>query len=159
MIRIDFPGYSGAGSLEPISWEQWFDKFDKSNLAIILQDETAGGEQSHFNKLVARASVKGGRIDKTRSRRARKRSSTGGRSAGAGSAARTTHRVGATRATRSAAGPRGTGARVSGGRATPKRASRTPQPAQTSRTSGGRTTSNRASGSRTTRTAGASSRR
>jgi hypothetical protein len=54
MIRIDFPGYSGEGKLEPIDWEEWFAKFDESNLALVVQDKTAHGEVSHFNKLVAR---------------------------------------------------------------------------------------------------------
>lgn len=59
MIRIDFPGYSGEGSLEPISWDQWFGKFDQKKLALILQDETSGGEKSNFNKLVARTTAAG----------------------------------------------------------------------------------------------------
>ena len=59
MIRIDFPGYSGEGSLEPISWDQWFGKFDQKKLALILQDETSGGEKSNFNKLVARKTAAG----------------------------------------------------------------------------------------------------
>ena len=54
MIRIDFPGYSGEGKLEPVPWEAWFAKFDASNLALVVQDRTSGGEISHFNKLVAR---------------------------------------------------------------------------------------------------------
>ena len=33
MIRLDFPGYTGADSLEHISWDDWFDKFDESGLA------------------------------------------------------------------------------------------------------------------------------
>ena len=28
LLRIDFPGYSGEGSLKEISWEEFFDKFD-----------------------------------------------------------------------------------------------------------------------------------
>lgn len=84
MIRIDFPGYSGEGKLEPISWDEWFDKFDESNLAMILQDETAKGQKSNFNKLVARRSVepgdggKGARAGKTKSRRATRRTRAGG---------------------------------------------------------------------------------
>lgn len=54
IIRLDFPGYSGADSLEPISWEEWFDKFDKQGLALIYQDQTEQGQQSNFNKLVSR---------------------------------------------------------------------------------------------------------
>jgi hypothetical protein len=54
MIRLDFPGFTGADSLQPISWEEWFDQFEANNLALLVQDETASGEQSNFNKLVKR---------------------------------------------------------------------------------------------------------
>src|SRR5438445_75436 len=54
MLRLDFPGYSGEQSLEPISWDDWFDKFDERNLAFLHQDTTAAGEKSNFNKLVSR---------------------------------------------------------------------------------------------------------
>lgn len=58
IIRLDFPGYSGEGSLEEIEWDEWFDKFDDHNLALIVQDETAEGEKSNFNKIVSRDTVK-----------------------------------------------------------------------------------------------------
>ncbi|HEY0477046.1 MAG TPA: hypothetical protein VGD37_05950 [Kofleriaceae bacterium] len=80
MIRIDFPGYSGEGKLQPISWDRWFEKFDESNLAMILQEETAKGQKSNFNKLIARESLerdddgKGVHVNKAKSRRARQRS-------------------------------------------------------------------------------------
>ena len=54
MIRLDFPGYSGQQSLEPISWDEWFKKFDESNLALVYQETTARGEKSNFNKLIGR---------------------------------------------------------------------------------------------------------
>ena len=54
ILRIDFPGYSGANSLEEISWEEFFEKFDDSNLALLYQEETAAGERSNFNKLISR---------------------------------------------------------------------------------------------------------
>src|ERR1051326_1929313 len=54
MIRLDFPGYSGGQSLDELSWDDWFQKFDESNLALLVQDETAGGQKSNFNKLVSR---------------------------------------------------------------------------------------------------------
>jgi hypothetical protein len=57
IIRLDFPGYSGENSLEEIEWDEWFDKFDDNNLALVVQDETAGGEKSNFNKIVSRDSV------------------------------------------------------------------------------------------------------
>lgn len=54
MIRLDFPGYSGAESLQPISWDEWFRAFDANDLALVYQETTSGGERSNFNKLVAR---------------------------------------------------------------------------------------------------------
>lgn len=54
MIRLDFPGYSGKESLEPISWEEWLSKFDESNLALVYQEKTASGQSSNFNKLIGR---------------------------------------------------------------------------------------------------------
>jgi hypothetical protein len=56
IIRIDFPGYSGGNSLEEISWEEFFEKFEASQLALVYQETTAAGEQSNFNKLVSRES-------------------------------------------------------------------------------------------------------
>jgi hypothetical protein len=54
MIRLDFPGYSGRDSLQEISWEEWFTQFDENKLALIVQEETADGQRSNFNKLVSR---------------------------------------------------------------------------------------------------------
>jgi hypothetical protein len=54
LLRIDFPGYSGRGKLQPISWDEWFEKFDEKNLALLYQDSTKGGRKSNFNKLVSR---------------------------------------------------------------------------------------------------------
>lgn len=54
MIRIDFPGFSGGDSLQEISWDEFFQKFDGNDLALIYQERTAEGEQSNFNKLVRR---------------------------------------------------------------------------------------------------------
>lgn len=54
MIRLDFPGYSGGDSLEEISWDDFFSKFDDQGLALLYQEKTARGQQSNFNKIVAR---------------------------------------------------------------------------------------------------------
>jgi hypothetical protein len=54
ILRIDFPGYSGEGKLEEISWEEFFEKFDEQGLALVYQEKTAEGQKSNFNKLVAR---------------------------------------------------------------------------------------------------------
>jgi hypothetical protein len=58
VLRIDFPGYSGADSLRHIDWEEWFDKFDGAYLALVYQDKTKGGQRSNFNKLVSRSEAK-----------------------------------------------------------------------------------------------------
>jgi hypothetical protein len=64
LIQIDFPGYSGAGKLQEITWDEFFEKFDQNNLALLYQEKTAGGEQSNFNKLVSRETArrKAGRV-------------------------------------------------------------------------------------------------
>lgn len=54
MIRIDFPGYSGGDSLQEIEWDEFFEKFDENGLALVYQEQTAGGQKSNFNKLVKR---------------------------------------------------------------------------------------------------------
>ncbi|WP_437758219.1 lipocalin/fatty-acid binding family protein [Sorangium sp. So ce1389] len=54
ILRIDFPGYSGEGSLEEISWDDFFAKFEESNLAFVYQEKTADGQPSNFSKLVSR---------------------------------------------------------------------------------------------------------
>src|SRR5689334_16665830 len=79
MIRLDFPGYSGEGSLEEISWDDWFQKFDESNLALLVQEQTARGQQSNFNKLVSRETAEesgrnGGRSSRSSGSRGSKRS-------------------------------------------------------------------------------------
>src|SRR6185437_2634461 len=53
LLRIDFPGYSGKDRLEPIAWDEFFQKFDEKHLAFLHQDETADGKQSRFCKLVS----------------------------------------------------------------------------------------------------------
>ena len=53
ILRIDFPGFGGTDTLEEIGWEQWFNKFGERNLALIYQEETAGGARSNFNKIVS----------------------------------------------------------------------------------------------------------
>jgi hypothetical protein len=54
MLRLDFPGYSGEDKLEHISWDEWFEKFDERNLALVYQEETSSGQKSNFNKIVSR---------------------------------------------------------------------------------------------------------
>lgn len=77
IIRLDFPGYSGEGTLEAISWDEWFEKFDASGLALIVQETTAEGELSRFSKLVKRETV----ADQIEGGTSRTRRKKGGRAA------------------------------------------------------------------------------
>ena len=54
VLRFDFPGGAGEEDLEPISWDDWFAKFDSSGLALLYQERKADGSESTFNKLVER---------------------------------------------------------------------------------------------------------
>lgn len=54
VLRIDFPGYSGEETLEPISWEEFFEKFEEAQLAFLYQEKTDDGQLSRFSKLVSR---------------------------------------------------------------------------------------------------------
>ena len=54
VLRIDFPGGAGGESLEPISWDEWFEKFEQQGLAAVYQEERAVGEDSTFLRLVRR---------------------------------------------------------------------------------------------------------
>ena len=60
ILRIDLPGGAGEESLEHISWDEWFAKFDEQGLAAILQERKADGEPSTFIKLVDRDAAGGG---------------------------------------------------------------------------------------------------
>jgi hypothetical protein len=53
ILRIDFD--PPDNKLKPISWEEFFEKFDKENLGFLYQDKTADGEISRFHKFVDRA--------------------------------------------------------------------------------------------------------
>jgi len=54
LLRIDYPGFTGEDTLEPITWEEFFVAFDDNNLAFLYQDETKVGKESRFSKLIDR---------------------------------------------------------------------------------------------------------
>jgi hypothetical protein len=54
LLRIDYPGYSGEGTLEPIEWDEFFKVFDKNKLVFLYQEKTKDGEKSRFSKFVDR---------------------------------------------------------------------------------------------------------
>ena len=51
IIRIEFPGAPNAkdDNLEEITWDEFFEKFDESDLALLYQEETASGQRSNFS--------------------------------------------------------------------------------------------------------------
>ena len=155
MIRLDFPGYSGEDSLEEISWDEWFEKFDEKNLALLVQDTTARGQQSNFNKLVSRDTAESRERSNGRGRRT---PSSSGRSTGSrrSSGRRTEARAGgssrsrsrrARTGTRSTSSTRGRGSRRSTARGTSSQRSE----ARGSRTSSRKARSTRASSTRSRR--------
>jgi hypothetical protein len=75
ILRIDFPGYSGEGTLEEISWDDFFKAFDDNGLAFLHTDQTADGKVSRFSKLVARDTAQARRegVKTSRHHPARKR--------------------------------------------------------------------------------------
>ena len=54
LLRIDYPGYSGEETLEPVDWDEFFEIFDENNLAFLYQEKTADGGTSRFSKFVNR---------------------------------------------------------------------------------------------------------
>lgn len=54
VLRIDFPGGAGEDELEPVSWDEWFEVFDRNQLAFLYQDQRSDGGDSTFFKLVRR---------------------------------------------------------------------------------------------------------
>jgi hypothetical protein len=54
ILRIDF-GPEDEG-LDEIDWDEFFRKFDESDLAFLYQDRTKDGKVSRFHKFVRRSS-------------------------------------------------------------------------------------------------------
>lgn len=56
LLRIEFgdSATSGKATLEPISWEDFFAKFEARELCFLYQDQTEDGTPSRFNKLISR---------------------------------------------------------------------------------------------------------
>src|SRR3954471_18203086 len=50
LLRIDYPGFSGERTLKPISWDEFFQAFDRNGLAFVYQAK----KESRFSKLVRR---------------------------------------------------------------------------------------------------------
>jgi hypothetical protein len=55
VLRIDFPGGTGDERFEHVDWDEWFEIFDRNDLALLYQEQKASGEDSTFHKLVSRS--------------------------------------------------------------------------------------------------------
>jgi hypothetical protein len=120
IIRIDFPGYSGEGKLQELSWDDWFRKFDEASLAFVYEEETADGQRSSFNELVGRETAEArAEGEKTNRRTLRavgrapggKAAPRGRRQAARTEAARTTRPRKVSRSSKAGAASRGSSAR------------------------------------------------
>ena len=54
ILRIEFPKATNHNdaNLKEISWDEFFEKFDASGLALVYQNVTKEGAESNFNKLI-----------------------------------------------------------------------------------------------------------
>ena len=51
IIRFNFPGFQNK-NLEDITWDEFFEIFDKNDLALLYQDKTKDGKESRFFKFI-----------------------------------------------------------------------------------------------------------
>jgi hypothetical protein len=75
LLRIDFPGYSGEGKLDEISWDEFFNGFEDNQLAFLYEED----KNSRFSKLIQRGSESNGSSSR-RSSSSSRRSSGSSRS-------------------------------------------------------------------------------
>jgi len=54
ILRFEFPNAPNRNDskLKEISWDDFFEKFDETDLELLYQEKTADGQKSNFNKLV-----------------------------------------------------------------------------------------------------------
>ena len=120
ILRIEFPGFGDReASLEPITWEEFFEKFNDRDLVLIYQEETAEGEKSNFNKLVSAETAAESERGRSRSRSGRgAKKSASKKTATKKSAAKTSRSAGSKKA---ASGSRSSSPKKAGKKAAPAR--------------------------------------
>lgn len=58
ILRLHFPEYSQDDEkLEEISWDEFFEEFDKKRLALLVEDRMPDGRRSNFNKIISRQTI------------------------------------------------------------------------------------------------------
>jgi hypothetical protein len=155
LLRIDFG--EPDEKLQPISWEQWSETFERRRLAALIQEDD---ERSRFFKLVDRrsaASGRGGRAAGSRGRRAakgarvssaRKSGAASGRKASSGKKTAAKSRKGAGSARKTAARGAKASSRSTAARKTRPGASKTTSRGAGSSSAGGRRKTARRAASR-----------
>jgi hypothetical protein len=53
VLRIDLPGGADEDELTPLSWQDWFAKFEREQLEFVYQEREMSGDDSAFYKLVS----------------------------------------------------------------------------------------------------------
>ncbi|HEX2983807.1 MAG TPA: hypothetical protein VHO28_09725 [Ignavibacteriales bacterium] len=48
ILRIDFPGYSGGESLQEITWDEFFKKFEQEKLAFLFRKKLRTERKAGF---------------------------------------------------------------------------------------------------------------
>jgi len=115
MLRLDFPGFSGEDSLQHISWDDWFQKFDERNLALLHQEKTARGQKSNFNKLMSRETAEAAeQRPRSRSHRTAAKKTSGRSASKKKSASTSTRKTAAKKSASRGAGVRSASSRKSG---------------------------------------------
>jgi hypothetical protein len=54
VLRIDYEGFGGVKTLEPMEWDEWFASFDAHKLAFLYDTD----KKSRFSKLISRTTAK-----------------------------------------------------------------------------------------------------
>ncbi len=58
ILRLHFPEFSQDDEkLEPISWDEFFEEFDRKRLALLVEDRMPDGRPSNFNKIISRSTI------------------------------------------------------------------------------------------------------
>ena len=58
ILRLHFPEFSDDyEKLEEISWDEFFEEFDKKRLALLVEDRMPDGRRSNFNKIISRQTI------------------------------------------------------------------------------------------------------
>ncbi|WMJ73385.1 hypothetical protein RCC89_09440 [Cytophagaceae bacterium ABcell3] len=73
LLRFRFEnGRQPKAELKDITWDEFFDQFEKNKLQMVYQDKTKTGRKSRFNKLVNREPVKRAGTSSGKSKRSNK---------------------------------------------------------------------------------------